>query len=117
NDTDNVQMALEQSVVTLFSSALMFVGIVVVMLVVSPLLFLVSGFTLGATFVVFKVFGGKSRKYYQKQQASLGEVNGNIQETIEGLKVVKAFTHETQAKDLFAQLNENYRKSATAANF
>ena len=117
NDADNVQLALEQSVVSLFSSVLMFVGIVVVMLTVSPLLFLVSVFTLGATFLVFKVFGGRSRRYYQKQQADLGAVNGNIQETIEGLKVVKAFTHEEAAKDLFAGLNESYRASATAANF
>ena len=117
NDADNVQLALEQSVVSLLSSVLMFVGIVVVMLVVSPLLFLVSVVTLGSTFVVFKVFGGRSRRYYQKQQADLGAVNGNIQETIEGLKVVKAFTHEEQAKTLFARLNENYRASATAANF
>ena len=117
NDADNVQLALEQSVVSLFSSVLMFVGIVVVMLTVSPLLFLVSVFTLGATFLVFKVFGGRSRRYYQKQQADLGAVNGNIQETIEGLKVVKAFTHEEAAKDLFNSLNESYRASATAANF
>ncbi len=117
NDADNVQLALEQSVVSLFSSVLMFVGIVVVMLTVSPLLFLVSVFTLGATFLVFKVFGGRSRRYYQKQQADLGAVNGNIQETIEGLKVVKAFTHEEAAKDLFNSLNESYRSSATAANF
>ena len=82
NDADNVQLALEQSVVSLLSSVLMFVGIVVVMLVVSPLLFLVSVVTLGSTFVVFKVFGGRSRRYYQKQQADLGAVNGNIQETI-----------------------------------
>ena len=117
NDADNVQLALEQSVVSLFSSILMFVGIVVVMLTVSPLLFLVSVFTLGATFVVFKVFGGRSRRFYQKQQADLGAVNGNIQETIEGLKVIKAFTHEEAAKELFADLNESYRSSATAANF
>ena len=117
NDADNVQLALEQSVVSLFSSVLMFVGIVVVMLTVSPLLFLVSVFTLGATFVVFKVFGGRSRRFYQKQQADLGAVNGNIQETIEGLKVIKAFTHEEAAKELFADLNESYRSSATAANF
>ena len=117
NDADNVQMALEQSVVSLFSSLLMFVGIVVVMLAVNPLLFLVSVVTLGSTFAVFKVFGGRSRKYYQKQQAALGAVNGNIQETIEGLKVVKAFTHEEQAKELFAGLNEEYRQAATNAGF
>ncbi|MBT9685937.1 ABC transporter ATP-binding protein [Pseudoflavonifractor sp. MCC625] len=117
NDADYVQMALEQSLVSLVSSAIMFVGIVVVMLVVSPLLFLVSVLTLGSTFLVFKVFGGRSRRYYKKQQDALGDVNGNIQEMIEGLKVVKAFTHEEQAKEQFQGLNETYRDAATNASF
>ncbi|MBU5436187.1 ABC transporter ATP-binding protein [Pseudoflavonifractor sp. MSJ-37] len=117
NDADNVQLALEQSLVSMISSGIMFVGLVVVMLVVSPLLFLVSVLTLGATFLVFKVFGGKSRRYYKAQQDALGQVNGNIQETIEGLKVVKAFTHEEQAKAQFKGLNDSYRDVATAANF
>lgn len=117
NDTDNVQMALTQSVVSLFSSVLMFVGIVGVMLYVSPVLFLSTVFTLGAMFLVFKVFGGRSRKYYQQQQKTLGRVNGNIQEMIEGLKVVKAFTHEDRAKAVFHELNEDYRAAATEANF
>jgi len=117
NDADNVQMALEQSVVSLFSSVLMFVGIVVIMLVVNPLLFLITAGFLGLTLGVFRVMGGKSRKYYREQQANLGKVNGNIQEMIEGLKVVKAFTHEEQAKEVFSRLNENYRQAATQANF
>jgi len=117
NDADNVHMALEQSVVSLVSSSLMFVGIIAVMLTVNPLLFLVSVLTLSATFAVFKVFGGRSRRYYQKQQAALGAVNGNIQEMIEGLKVVKAFTHEERAKEVFAGLNETYRDAATSASF
>lgn len=117
NDTDNVQMALTQSVVSLFSSMLMFAGIVAVMLYVSPVLFLATILTLGAMFLVFKVFGGRSRKYYQQQQKTLGRVNSNIQEMIEGLKVVKAFTHEAKAKAVFHQLNEEYRTAATEANF
>ena len=43
---------------------------------------------------MFLVFGKRSRKYYARQQAALGAVNGNIQEMIEGMKVVKAFNHE-----------------------
>jgi ATP-binding cassette subfamily B protein len=117
NDADNVQMALEQSVVSLISSTLMFAGVVAVMLYVSPLLFLSTILTLTATFLVFKVFGGRSRKYYREQQRTLGMVNGNIQEIIEGLKVVKAFTHEKQAKAAFDELNEAYRSAATEANF
>ncbi|MGM9607913.1 MAG: ABC transporter ATP-binding protein [Oscillospiraceae bacterium] len=117
NDADNVQTALEQSVVSLLYSVLMFVSIVVMMIYISPLLFLVTILVLAAAFLVIKTWGGRSRRYYQEQQAALGAVNGNIQEMIEGLKVVKAFTHEDIAKEQFAQLNENYRKAGTAANF
>ena len=117
NDADNVQLALEQSVVSMCSSCLMFVGLVAMMLFINWKLFLVTALVLVVTMTVFNKLGGRSRRYYQKQQAALGDVNGDIQEIIEGLKVVKAFTHEEQAKTLFARLNENYRASATAANF
>ena len=117
NDADNVQMAMEQSVVSLLSSVLMFVSIVVMMIYISPILFLVTVLVLAAAFLILKVWGGRSRRYYQKQQAALGAVNGNIQEMIEGLKVVKAFTHEEIAKEQFAQLNETYRQAASAATF
>ena len=117
NDADNVQTALEQSLVSLLSSVLLFVSIVVMMIYISPLLFLVTVLVLAAAFLIIKTWGGRSRRYYQQQQAALGAVNGNIQEMIEGLKVVKAFTHEDIAKEQFAILNENYRKAGTAANF
>ena len=117
NDADNVQMAMEQSLVQLFSSALLFVSVVVMMIVISPILFLVTVVSLFVAFQIIKIWGGRSRKFYREQQAALGAVNGNIQEMIEGLKVVKAFTHEEIAKEQFSQLNEIYRKAATNANF
>ena len=117
NDADHVSFAMEQSFVSLISSALSFVGMVAIMIYTSPLLFLVTILTLVASMMVFKVFGGRSRKYHQAQQAALGRVNGEIQEIIEGLKVVKAFNHEEISKEKFAQLNEEYRSAATDANF
>ena len=117
NDADNVQMALEQSVVSLLSSCLMFVGLVVLMLVINWKLFLVTALVLFVTMRLFKTLGGRSRKYYQKQQAALGKVNGEIQEVIEGLKVVKAFGHEEEAKAKFKVLNDSYRDAAQQANF
>ena len=117
NDTDNVQMAMEQSVVSLFSSALTFVGVVAMMIYVSWQLFLISVLVLAVTMLVFRYFGGKSRTYFRQQQASLGAVNGNIQEVIEGLKVVKAFTHEEAAQADFDRLNETYRVASSQANF
>ena len=117
NDADNVQMALEQSLVSLFSSVLMFVGLVVLMLVINWRLFLVTGLLLVVMMNLFKVLGGRSRKYYQSQQKTLGAMNGDIQEIMEGLKVVKAFTHEEQAKTEFAKLNADYRDAARKAHF
>ena len=117
NDADNVQMAMEQSLVQLFSSALLFVSVVVMMIIISPLLFVVTVLVLFLAFQIIRIWGGRSRRFYREQQAALGAVNGNIQEMIEGLKVVKAFTHETIAKDEFAKLNETYRAAATNANF
>ena len=117
NDADNVQMALEQSVVSLCSSLLMFVGLVLLMLFINWKLFIVTALLLIVTIQLFKRLGGRSRRFYQKQQAALGDVNGEIQEVIEGLKVVKAFTHEEQAKEKFQALNNAYRDAAQKANF
>ena len=117
NDADNVAFAMEQSMVSLISSALTFVGLVAIMIYTSPILFLVTVLTLALSLFVFKVLGGRSRSYYRRQQAALGRVNGEIQEIIEGLKVVKAFTHEDIAKAEFEELNLEYRDAAIDANF
>ncbi len=117
NDADNVQLALEQSVVSMLSSCFTFVGLVAMMLIINWKLFVVTALVLALTMTLFKQLGGRSRRFYQQQQAALGKVNGSIQETIEGLKVVKAFTHEEQAKADFQKLNQAYRDSAQKANF
>ena len=117
NDADNVQLALEQSVVSLCSSCLMFVGLVCLMLFINWKLFIVTALLLVLTIQLFKKLGGRSRKFYRQQQAALGDVNGNFQEMIEGLKVVKAFTHEKKAKEEFKKLNETYRDAAQKANY
>ncbi len=117
NDADNVAFAMEQSMVSLISSALSFVGIVAVMIYTSPILFIITALVLVASLLVFKVMGGRSRNFYRRQQAALGRVNGEIQEVIEGLKVVKAFSHEEIAKEQFDALNCEYRDAATDANF
>ena len=117
NDSDNVRMALEQSVVSLLSSCMMFVGLVVLMVTINWKLFLVTGLVLAAMMLLIRVLGGRSRRSYRAQQAAMGAMNGDIQEVIEGLKVVKAFTHENIAKQKFAALNTEYRDAARKAHF
>ncbi len=116
NDMDNVQMALEQSLVQLLSSIVMFVGTVVMMLVLSPILFAITAVVILVMFIASAKIGTRSRHYFQEQQKNLGIANGYIEEMVEGLKVVKAFNHEDAAKDQFVELNQKFQKSATSAN-
>ena len=117
NDIDNVQMALEQSLVQLVSSVVSFIGIVILMLVLSPILFLVTFLMLGLMFFLIGKIAKRSSQFFKAQQANLGSVNGYVEEMVDGLKVVKVFTHEQEAIAEFKLRNEAYRQSATSANF
>lgn len=117
NDVDNMQMMLEQSIVQLVSSIFTIIGIVVMMIYFNWRLFLIMIVFLALMIFVASTIGKKTRKYFQLQQKNLGEMNGFIEETVEGMKVVKVFNHEEEANEDFRELNENFRKSATKANF
>lgn len=117
NDVDNVHMALEQSVPQFLSNILIFLGSIVMMIVLSPTLFLVTGVVLVLMFFIAKKITSTSTKYYRDQQRTLGMANGYIEEMVGGLKVVKVFTYERRANEAFAQYNEEYRKASTEANF
>ena len=115
NDIDTLTEILQNGMVSLCSGVLTFVGVVAMMLYLSPVLFLVTVFSLGLMFVVIMTVGKRSRRYFTAQQRDLGEVNGYIEEMIEGQKVIKIFNHEAKAKAGFDQRNEQYRQSATNA--
>jgi len=115
NDIETINEILNNGLVSLFSGALTFIGVVTVMLSLSPLLFLVTVFSLGLMMVVIMTVGKRSRHYFMAQQRDIGSVNGYIEEMIEGQKVIKVFNHEGKAKEGFSVLNERYRQSATNA--
>lgn len=117
NDVDNMQMMLEQSIVQLVSSIFTMIGIVAMMIYFNWRLFLIMLVFLALMILVSATIGKKTRKYFQLQQKNLGEMNGFIEETVEGMKVVKVFNHEDEANGEFQELNENFRQSATKANF
>lgn len=117
NDVDNIQMMLEQTITQLISSVFSFVSIVIMMIVLKWQLFLVA-----LVFLVIMILNSvnvakSTKKYFKAQQKALGEMNGNIEETVEGMKVVKVFNHEQIANDEFLELNEKYRVAATNASF
>lgn len=117
NDVDNIQNMLEQTIVQLVASVFSFVSIVVMMIVLRWQLFLVASVFLVIMLVNSINIAKRTRKYFKAQQSALGEMNGNIEETIEGMKIVKVFNHEKQATDEFDVLNDKYRDAATKASF
>jgi len=117
NDIDNVQMAFEMSMVQLISSAINLVGAIVMMFLLSPILLLVTLTVLALMVFVMRGIGRRSRLHFQEQQRDLGNLNGYIEEMVEGLKVVKVFGHEPSAIAEFQKRNESYRQAATNANF
>lgn len=117
NDVDNIQLMLEQTITQLISSVFSFVGIIIMMIVLEWRLFIVALVFLVIMIVNSINIAKHTRKYFKAQQKALGEMNGNIEETIEGMKVVKVFNHEGKAKEDFGELNENFRQVATKANF
>lgn len=116
NDVDTVREAISQGLVQTISSFVTAVGIFAMMLYISPALTCLIIVMLFIMLAVIKFIGGKSSRYFRKQQAAVGSVNGYIEELIEGLKVVKVFCREDKTKETFVDINEDFRKSATNAH-
>lgn len=116
NDADTLREALSNGVVQLFSSTVSVVSTFIMMLVISPILTIFIVLMLIVMLFCVKKIGGKSAKYFKKQQNALGAANGYIEELIEGQKVVKVFCHEKEAEAEFNVLNEDLRHVATKAN-
>ena len=115
NDIETVSETLNNSFGSLISCTLNFLGTIAMMIVLSPLLTGITFIMLAVMLGVVKVIGGRSRRYFARQQAAIGAVNGYIEEMIEGQKVIKVFNHEEAAVSGFAGLNEDYRQAATRA--
>jgi ATP-binding cassette subfamily B protein len=117
NDAENIQMMLEQSLTQFLSSFILFTGAVVSMIVLSPILFVITVIVIALMFLVVATMGKRSREYFRKQQEVMGKLNGTIEESLGGLKEIKAFNHEKKARDAFEALNTSYQDAARNANF
>ena len=116
NDVDTIREMLSNSIGNIISGLITVVGYFAVMLKTSWQLTLIVIVSLFVMTYFTKVIGGKSARFFIRQQAALGKVNGYIEEMIEGQKVVKVFCHEPQAKENFAKLNGDLCHAATNAN-
>ena len=117
NDVDAIDMMINNTVTSFISGAISLVGTFAMMLYTNWILTLITVF-----FVPLYIFGGgfigkKSAKYHSAQQAALGAVNGYIEETVTGSKVVKVFNHEEVCVEEFEQLNDDMRDKQFKAHF
>ncbi len=116
NDADTLRQMLAQSIPQMFSSAITIVAVLIAMLSLSVWMTAFVLFFVFCMLQVTKFIAGRSGRYFVKQQVSLGELNGFIEEMIQGQKVVKVFCHEEKAKEAFDKKNEELCKNATQAN-
>ena len=117
NDVDNVAVMFDHTLVSLVSGTVTLVSTFCFMCYTNIWLTLIT-----VVFIPIFIFGGKaitkrSRKYYSSQQAALGAVNGYVEESVSGAKVVKVFNHEETCIDEFALLNDDLRDKQINAQF
>lgn len=116
NDADTLRQMLSQSLPQLFSSIVSMIAVLFSMIHLSIWLTLVVLAFAALMLVVIKNVAGRSGSYFVKQQRSIGDVNGYIEEMINGQKVVKVFCHEEKAKEDFDRKNEELFQAAASAN-
>jgi ATP-binding cassette subfamily B protein len=117
NDIDNIDVMINNSLVGLVSGLITLIGTFVFMVTTSWVLTLIT-----IVFIPVFLFGGmmiakRSAKYYAWQQAALGAVNGYIEETVTGQKVIKVFNHESECVEEFSLLNSDLKEKQFGAQF
>lgn len=116
NDVDTMRQVISQTIPNVISSSITIISSFVSMILLSIPLTLVSLMMIGLMMIVVMKIGGKSSKYFMEQQKSLGQLNGYVEEMIQGVKVVKVFCHEKESVEGFEKNNEQLRVSANNAN-
>lgn len=117
NDVDIIGEMLNSTLVQIFSGTITLIGTLALMLYTNWVLAVV---TIVVSPIIAKIgtaIAGKSRKYFMKQQTDLGKVNGYIEETVTGQKVVKVFNYEENIVNEFSELNQSLRTSQVKAQF
>lgn len=117
NDVDAIGEMLNNTVVQLISGTISIIGTVSLMVYTNIWLTLITIVMVPVMIQAVKLVGSKSRRYYQAQQAAIGTLNGFIEETMTGQKVVKVFCHEENVREEFEYLNRDLRNKQIKAQF
>lgn len=117
NDVDVISSTLQQVLTQLITSVVTLVGIVVMMLTISPMLTLIAFVTLPLSFLATKVIAKQSQKFFARQQKYLGQLSGQVEEMYTGHKIVKVFNYEKQSIDKFNKVNDQLYDAGWKAQF
>lgn len=117
NDIDTIGNTLQQSLTQFITSVVTIVGIIIMMLTISPILTLISIVSLPVSMFVIQPILKRSQKHFADQQRTLGELNGHIEEMYTGHQVVKVFGHEKKAVAEFDEVNEQLYDAGRRAQF
>ncbi|MEH7490911.1 ABC transporter ATP-binding protein [Neobacillus niacini] len=110
NDIDNVSSTISQSTTQLMSGVIVISGSFIMMLILSPILTVASLVTVPLVFLLTKTIAKRTSVLFKDQQIQLGKLNGQIEETISGIEVVKAFNHEEKVISEFEEVNQKLRE-------
>ncbi len=117
NDVDTLGMSLNQSVTQLITSITTVIGIMIMMLSISPLMTLIAIVILPVSLILITTVVKSSQKYFRTQQEYLGHINGQVEEVYSGQNIVKAFDREEEVLKEFSETNDTLYDSAWKSQF
>lgn len=117
NDVDNISTTLQQSLTQLITAIVTIIGVIIMMLTISPWLTLITVVTLPLSFVVIMGITKRSQSYFIGQQKSLGQLNGHVEEMYTGHRIIKAFGREKHSLDEFDKINDSLYNSGWRSQF
>ena len=115
NDVDNISTTISNSLTMLLTYAFTITGILIAMLLLSPVLTLVAFVGVGLIFLLTRTVTKRTRKLFKEQQQALGVLNGQIEESVSGLSVVKTFCREAEMEKEFEEKNDRLCRTAIRA--
>ncbi|MCD6546166.1 MAG: ABC transporter ATP-binding protein [Thermotogae bacterium] len=117
NDIDNISNTLQQSLIQVVSAVITIVGVIIMMLTISPWLTLVTIATLPLSIFSTAFIAKRSQKYFKQQWTTLGRLNGHVEEMYGGHIIVKSYNYEEKSIKKFKNLNEELYQSSWKAQF
>jgi ATP-binding cassette subfamily B protein len=116
-DVETVAMSLQPSVTMILSSAIQLIGILIMMLSISPLLTLITMSVTPLYILVVYIIAPRSQRYFVGQSRSLGDLNGHVEEMYAGQRIVKLFNYEDNSIKEFEEINDRYYQYSRKAQF